>query len=44
LGYEAGDFPVTEQAAERILSLPMYPGMSYESIVYTVDAIKSFFE
>jgi dTDP-4-amino-4,6-dideoxygalactose transaminase len=44
LGYKKGDFPVTEQAAARILSLPMYPGMSYEAIVYTVDAIKSFFD
>jgi dTDP-4-amino-4,6-dideoxygalactose transaminase len=43
LGYKQGDFPVTERAADRILSLPMYPGMSYEAIVYTVDAIKSFF-
>jgi dTDP-4-amino-4,6-dideoxygalactose transaminase len=25
LGHKKGDFPVTEKAAEEILSLPMYP-------------------
>jgi len=28
LGYHAGDFPVTEMAAERIVSLPMFPGLN----------------
>ena len=32
LGYLRGDFPVTEYVASRILSLPIYPGMSQEAV------------
>lgn len=32
LGYQKGDFPVTEELTKRILSLPMYPGISTEAI------------
>jgi dTDP-4-amino-4,6-dideoxygalactose transaminase len=28
LGFRAGDFPISETAASRILSLPMFPGLS----------------
>ena len=42
LGYKLGDFPVTEQLARRILSLPMYPGIEHEAIVHTVNSIKAF--
>jgi dTDP-4-amino-4,6-dideoxygalactose transaminase len=32
LGYHEGDFPVTERVKSRILSLPMYPGISASAI------------
>jgi len=40
LGYRYGDFPVTESYAQTILSLPMYPEIDDESIVYIVEKIK----
>jgi dTDP-4-amino-4,6-dideoxygalactose transaminase len=30
LGYKAGDLPVTERLAERVLSLPMYPELTQD--------------
>jgi dTDP-4-amino-4,6-dideoxygalactose transaminase len=39
LGYRAGDFPVTEAAASRILSLPMYAELTDEQIDYVADAV-----
>jgi dTDP-4-amino-4,6-dideoxygalactose transaminase len=38
-GYQAGDFPVSEKAAERILSIPMFPGLSESDQVRVVDAV-----
>jgi dTDP-4-amino-4,6-dideoxygalactose transaminase len=32
LGYKLGDFPVTEKIKNRILSLPMYPGIQSEAV------------
>lgn len=44
LGYERGDFPVTEAYADEIVSLPMYPELDDEKIAYVVDGIRSFCE
>jgi dTDP-4-amino-4,6-dideoxygalactose transaminase len=43
LGYKEGDFPVAEKAAERILSLPMYPELSERQVRYVCDKIKEFY-
>ena len=39
LGYGPGDFPVSEKAAERILSLPMFPGLSEADQTRVVNAV-----
>ena len=42
LGYKKGQFPVTEKLAEYGLSLPMFPELSDEQIVYVCDSVKNF--
>jgi dTDP-4-amino-4,6-dideoxygalactose transaminase len=42
LEYKRGDFPVTEEVAGTILSLPLYPGISDETIVAVAEAVNSF--
>jgi dTDP-4-amino-4,6-dideoxygalactose transaminase len=42
LGYLRGDFPVTEEIAEEIISLPMYPGLTQEQQIRVVEKIKEF--
>ncbi|GJL53649.1 MAG: glutamine--scyllo-inositol aminotransferase [Nitrospirales bacterium] len=44
LGYEKGRFPVSEQAAQEVLSLPIYPELSDEQQGYVVQTIKAFFD
>lgn len=40
LGYQKGDFPHAETLSQQILSLPMYPGLSYHQINQVVMAIE----
>jgi dTDP-4-amino-4,6-dideoxygalactose transaminase len=40
LGYEKGDLPVTERLADRILSLPVFPGIEEHEIVRVADALR----
>jgi dTDP-4-amino-4,6-dideoxygalactose transaminase len=44
LGYREGDFPVAENYAKQILSLPMYPELTTEQIEYVAHKIKCFME
>jgi len=39
LNYKAGDFPVSEQASNRIFSLPMHPYLDDKSIAFIVEAM-----
>lgn len=42
LEYGKGSFPVSEQAAEETLALPIYPELSDEQLVYVVECIQAF--
>ena len=43
LGYKKNDFPIAEELADTMLSLPLYPGMIEEQVHEVCDAIKKFF-
>lgn len=44
LGYKTGSFPNSEDAANCILSLPLYPGMTCLQQEYVVEKIRKFFQ
>lgn len=41
LGYARGDFPIAEQLADSVLSLPMGPHLSDEAIQQVVDTVRN---
>jgi dTDP-4-amino-4,6-dideoxygalactose transaminase len=43
LGYKTGDFPITEEKSKKILSLPMFPELTNNEIMYVVKSIKDFY-
>lgn len=43
LGYKNGDFPVSESACSKVLSLPMYPELTKSQLELVVSAIKEYF-
>lgn len=43
LGYKKGDFPLSEQGCEEILSLPMYPELGEDQIAHVCDTIGRFY-
>lgn len=42
LGYKKGDFPITEEMANKVLSLPIYDGMTDEEADYVIRVINSY--
>ncbi len=43
LGYGKGSFPVAEQAAGEIISLPMYPSLTEEEVQYVCTSVREFY-
>lgn len=43
LGYTQGDFPVSEQAADEVLALPIYPQLRVEELETVVHAVRRFY-
>jgi dTDP-4-amino-4,6-dideoxygalactose transaminase len=43
LGHKAGDFPVSERAAEEALAIPVYPELDRNAQSYVVESIASFY-
>lgn len=44
LGHQQGAFPIAEELAGTILSLPIWPGMNNVQIEYVVQCIKNYFK
>jgi dTDP-4-amino-4,6-dideoxygalactose transaminase len=43
LGYQQGSFPIAEELANTSLSLPMYPGITKEQIIFIANKLREFF-
>lgn len=42
MGWKRGDFPVTERAADQILSLPMFAGLTPDQQQHVAEAVSQF--
>jgi dTDP-4-amino-4,6-dideoxygalactose transaminase len=42
LGYSIGGIPVSEEMAEKVLSLPVYPELSDKQVEYVIDTITGY--
>lgn len=44
LGYKKGEFPMSEKTAKEILSLPIFPELRENEILYICNSIRKFFK
>jgi dTDP-4-amino-4,6-dideoxygalactose transaminase len=44
IGYNKGDFPISERAAEEVLALPIYPELRDDEQRTVVEAIRDFYQ
>jgi len=44
LGYRKGSFPISEQAAEEVLSLPIYAELTQDQQAYVVQKVDEFYQ
>lgn len=43
-GYNVGDFPHAEEVFDRVVSLPLHPGLTERDVYYVIDAISNILE
>jgi len=43
LGLSHFNLPYTEQLAEEVISLPMYPELTNEQVEYVISCVKEFY-
>jgi dTDP-4-amino-4,6-dideoxygalactose transaminase len=44
LGHRRGDFPVSEEACETVVSLPLFPTLADAQLSEVIDAVRGFFD
>jgi dTDP-4-amino-4,6-dideoxygalactose transaminase len=44
LGHRKGDFPVSEDASDTTVSLPIYPGLADAQVDAVIAAVRDYFE
>jgi len=44
LGYKSGDFPVTEELCDRVISLPVHTEMEDDQLAHITSTVKKFFK
>jgi dTDP-4-amino-4,6-dideoxygalactose transaminase len=44
LGYQKGSFPISERAAEEVLSLPIYAELTDDQLIGVVETIAAFYQ